>query len=66
MFDTVENKYYYNQGTGTFLTNLSNLETNVNVTDKGILNCRYLIEGNDPAKVLQDENIVKVNEIKEN
>lgn len=66
LFDMVENKYYYNQGTGTFLTNLSNLETNVNVTDKGILNCRYLIEGNDPAKILQDENIVKVNEIKEN
>lgn len=66
LFDTVENKYYYNQGTGTFLTNLSTSDENINLNDKGILNCRYLIEGNNVTKILQDENIVKVNEIKEN
>lgn len=66
LFDMVENKYYYNQGTGIFLTNLPESINNVNVTETGILNCRYLIEGNDPAKVLKDENIVKVNKIKEN
>ena len=65
LFDTVEKKYYYNQGDGKFFTNLDNNKKKVNVSGNGIVNCNYLIEGNDITKVLNKESIIKTNQIKE-
>ncbi|MGM9544034.1 MAG: LamG-like jellyroll fold domain-containing protein [Romboutsia timonensis] len=66
LFDTVENKYYYNQGTKKFTTNLDESTTNIDFTSKGIVNTDYIIEGKEQAKIKNDGNIIEVNEIYEN
>ena len=66
LFDTVENKYYYNQGTGKFITNLDESITNIDFTSKGIVNTDYIIEGKDKTKILNDGNIIEVNNLYEN
>ena len=66
LFDTVENKYYYNQGTGKFATNLDESTTNIDFTNKGIVNTDYIIEGKEQAKIKNDGNIIEVNNIYEN
>lgn len=66
LFDTVTNTYFYNQGTGKFITNLDESTTNIDFTSKGIVNTDYIIEGNDTVKIKNDGNIIEVNEIYEN
>lgn len=66
LFDTVENKYYYNQGTRKFTTNLDESTTNIDFTSKGIVNTDYIIEGNDTVKIKNDGNIIEVNNLYEN
>ena len=66
LFDTVENKYYYNQGTGKFTTNLDESTTNIDFTSKGIVNTDYIIEGKDKTKIKNDGNIIEVNNLYEN
>ena len=66
LFDTVENKYYYNQGTRKFTTNLDESTTNIDFTSKGIVNTDYIIEGKDKTKILNDGNIIEVNNLYEN
>lgn len=66
LFDIVENKYYYNQGTGKFTTNLDESTTNIDFTSKGIVNTDYIIEGNDTVKIKNDGNIIEVNNLYEN
>lgn len=66
LFDTVENKYYYNQGTRKFTTNLDESTTNIDFTSKGIVNTDYIIEGNDTVKIKNNGNIIEVNNLYEN
>ena len=66
LFDTVENKYYYNQGTGKFTTNLDESTTNIDFTSKGIVNTDYIIEGKEQTKIKNDGNIIEVNNLYEN
>lgn len=66
LFDTVTNKYFYNKGTGKFITNLDESTTNINFTNKGVVYTDYLIEGKDTTKIRKDGNIIEVNNIYEN
>lgn len=66
LFDTVTNKYFYNKGTGKFITNLDESTTNINFTNKGVVYTDYLIEGKDKTKIKNDGNIIEVNNLYEN
>ena len=66
LFDTVTNTYFYNQGTGKFITNLDESTTDINFTNKGVVYTDYLIEGKDTTKIRKDGNIIEVNNIYEN